>query len=59
MNLRLTLGGIEQVVYPNLGVVAYDGSFGVTTDEIVSISNKALVEAINNNKRNYSIFGEK
>ncbi len=59
VNLRLTVGGIEQVIYPNLGVVGYESSSEITVDEIVSIANKALVEAINNNRRNYAVYGEK
>ena len=58
VNLNLSIGGISQVVYPNLGIAKHEpwSSYGIS--EFVSMSNKALEEAIKNPKRNYAIFGE-
>ncbi|MFP4478199.1 MAG: diguanylate cyclase domain-containing protein [Candidatus Izemoplasmatales bacterium] len=57
INLKLNIGGIQQIIYPNLGVVKSDPWSKVNINDLVSLSNKALEEAISDNKNNYSIFG--
>lgn len=58
VNLQLSIGGINQMVYPNLGIVKREpwASYGVS--ELISLGNKALEEAIRNPKKNYAVFGE-
>ncbi|MDD5294208.1 MAG: diguanylate cyclase [Candidatus Izemoplasmatales bacterium] len=58
INLMLNIGGIQQVVYPNLGIVKHEPWSTYTLNELISLSNKALQEAIHNTKKNYSVFGE-
>jgi len=57
INLKLNIGGIQQIIYPNLGVVKSDPWSKMNINDLVSLSNKALEEAISDNKNNYSIFG--
>ena len=58
INLRLNIGGIQQVVYPNLGIVRHDPWSNYESNDLINLAEKALEEAIRNNKKNYSIFGE-
>lgn len=58
INLRLNIGGIQQVVYPNVGIVRHDPWANYDVNDFISLGHKALEEAIRNNKKNYSIFGE-
>ncbi len=58
INLRLNIGGIQQIVYPNVGIVKHDPWSNYEVNDFLSLGNKALEEAIRNNKKNYSIFGE-
>jgi len=58
INLTLSIGGIQQIVYPNLGIVKREPWDTYTITEIVGIANKSMGEAIRNPKKNYSIFGE-
>ncbi|MDD3478500.1 MAG: diguanylate cyclase [Candidatus Izemoplasmatales bacterium] len=58
VNLSLAIGGIQQVVYPNLGIIRNDPWSTHAVNELVSLANKALSEAITSVKRNYNIFGE-
>jgi GGDEF domain-containing protein len=58
VNLMINIGGIQQVVYPNLGIIKHEPWSTYTLNEYVSLANKALEEAIRNPKKNYSIFGE-
>lgn len=58
INLMINIGGIQQVVYPNLGVIKHEPWSTYSLNEYVSLANKALEEAIRNPKKNYSIFGE-
>jgi len=58
INLRLNIGGIQQIVYPNVGIVHHDPWSNYEVNDFLSLGNKALDEAIRNNKKNYSIFGE-
>jgi GGDEF domain-containing protein len=58
VNLMLNIGGIQQVVYPNLGIVKHEPWSTHTLNELISLGNKALNEAIHNQKKNYSVFGE-
>ncbi len=57
INVRINVGGIVNVVYPNIGIVKNDPWDNTDISEFISLSNKALEEAIRNNKQNYSIFG--
>jgi GGDEF domain-containing protein len=57
INVRINIGGIVQVVYPNIGIVKNDPWQTIEISEFISLSNKALEEAIRNSKQNYSIFG--
>lgn len=57
INVRINIGGILQIVYPNIGIIKNDPWENVDISEFISLSNKALEEAIRNNKQNYSIFG--
>ncbi|MDA3931606.1 MAG: diguanylate cyclase [Tenericutes bacterium] len=57
INLKLNIGGIQQIIYPNLGVMKSDPWSKVNINDLISLSNKALEEAISDNKNNYSIFG--
>jgi len=57
INVRINIGGIVQIVYPNIGVIKNDPWQNIDISEFISLSNKALEEAIRNNKQNYSIFG--
>jgi GGDEF domain-containing protein len=58
INLRLNIGGIQQIVYPNIGIIRHDPWLNYEINDFMALGNKALEEAIHNNKRNYSIFGE-
>lgn len=58
INLRLNIGGIQQIVYPNVGIVRHDPWSNYEVNDFISLGHKALEEAIRNNKKNYSIFGE-
>jgi GGDEF domain-containing protein len=57
INVRINVGGIVQIVYPNIGIIKNDPWQSIEITEFISLSNKALEEAIRNNKQNYSIFG--
>lgn len=57
INLKLSIGGIQQIIYPNLGIVKHDPWSKIDINDLISLSNKALEEAISDNKNNYSIFG--
>jgi GGDEF domain-containing protein len=57
INVRINIGGILQIVYPNIGIIKNDPWDNTDISEFISLSNKALEEAIRNNKQNYSIFG--
>lgn len=58
INLSMNIGGIQQVVYPNLGIIKKEPWSTYSVNEIVNFSNKALMEAIKSPKRNYSVFGD-
>ncbi len=58
VNLRITIGGIQQMVYPNIGVLKNDPWVNYEITDFISLANKTLDEAIHNDKHNYSIFGE-
>lgn len=58
VNLALNIGGIQQIIYPNLGIIKHDPWSTYSMNELFNLSNKALNEAITSIKRNYSIFGE-
>ncbi len=58
INLAINIGGIQQVVYPNLGVIKHEPWSSYSLNEFVNLASKALDEAIRNSKKNYSIFGE-
>ncbi len=57
INLKLSIGGIQQIIYPNLGIIKHDPWSKININDFISLSNKALEEAISDNKNNYSIFG--
>ena len=58
INLKLNIGGIQQLVYPNIGIVRCDPWSNYETNDLMVLAQKTLEEAIRNNKKNYSIFGE-
>lgn len=58
VNLQLSIGGIQQVVYPNLGIAKHEPWSAYGIPEFITMANKALEEALRNPKRNYAIFGE-
>lgn len=58
INLMINIGGIQQVVYPNLGIIKHEPWSTYSLTEFVGFANKALEEAIRNTKKNYSVFGE-
>jgi len=58
INLRLNIGGIQQVVYPNVGIIKNDPWSNYEIDDFISLGQKTLDEAIRNNKKNFSVFGE-
>ncbi|MBI9009960.1 MAG: PAS domain-containing protein [Tenericutes bacterium] len=58
INLRLNIGGIQQVVYPNVGVIKNDPWSSYEVNDFMSLAHKTLEEAIRNNKKNFSIYGE-
>jgi len=58
INLAINIGGIQQVVYPNLGVLKHEPWSTYSLNEFVGLASKSLDEAIRNPKKNYSIFGE-
>lgn len=58
INLKLNIGGIQQIVYPNVGIVRHDPWSNYDSNDFISLGHKSLEEAIRNNKKNYSIFGE-
>jgi PAS domain S-box-containing protein len=58
INLMINIGGIQQVVYPNLGIVKHEPWSTYSLNEFVGLANKSLDEAIRNPKKNYSVFGE-
>ena len=57
INVKINVGGIVQIVYPNIGIIKSDPWQTIEITEFISLGNKALEEAIRNNKQNYSIFG--
>lgn len=57
INVKINIGGIVQIVYPNIGIIKNDPWQTIEITEFISLGNKALEEAIRNNKQNYSIFG--
>ena len=59
INLKLSIGGIQQIIYPNVGIVKSDPWSHMNVNDLFSLSNKALEEAISDNKNNYAIFGGK
>ncbi|MFO7968867.1 MAG: diguanylate cyclase domain-containing protein [Bacillota bacterium] len=59
INLKLNIGGIQQIIYPNLGIIKNDPWSKTNITDFISLSNKALEEAISDDKNNYSIFGGK
>lgn len=58
VNLAVNIGGIQQVVYPNLGIIKHEPWSTYSLNEFVGLASKSLDEAIRNPKKNYSIFGE-
>lgn len=58
VNLMINIGGIQQVVYPNLGIIKHEPWSTHTLNEFVGLANKSLDEAVRNPKKNYSVFGE-
>ncbi len=58
VNLAINIGGIQQVVYPNLGIVKHEPWSTYSLNEFIGLATKAMDEAIRNPKKNYSIFGE-
>jgi GGDEF domain-containing protein len=58
VNLQLSIGGIQQVVYPNLGIAKHEPWSAYGISEFMSMANKALEEAVRNPKKNYAVFGE-
>lgn len=58
INLHLNIGGIKQVVYPNVGIVKNDPWTEYEVNDFITLSQKTLDEAIRNDKKNFSIFGE-
>ncbi|HKL47368.1 MAG TPA: diguanylate cyclase, partial [Candidatus Izemoplasmatales bacterium] len=50
INLKLSIGGIQQIIYPNLGVVRSDPWSHMGVNDLISLSSKALEEAISDNK---------
>ncbi len=58
INLMLNIGGIQQVVYPNVGIIKYDPWSDYEANDFINLGQKSLEEAIRNDKKNYSIFGE-
>ncbi len=58
INLRLTIGGIQQMVYPNVGILKNDPWVEYEIQDFIALANKTLDEAIRNEKHNFSIFGE-
>jgi PAS domain S-box-containing protein len=58
INLMINIGGIQQVVYPNLGIIKHEPWSTHSLTEFVGFANKSLEEAIRNPKKNYAVFGE-
>lgn len=58
INLMINIGGIQQVVYPNLGIIKHEPWSTYSLTEFVGFANKSLEEAIRNPKKNYAVFGE-
>lgn len=58
INLKLNIGGIQQVVYPNVGIIKNDPWSNYEVSDFQNLGQKTLEEAIRNNKKNFSIFGE-
>ena len=58
VNLMINIGGIQQVVYPNLGIIKHEPWSTHTLNEFVGFATKSLEEAVRNPKKNFSVFGE-
>ena len=58
VNLNLKVGGIEQVVYPNLGIMRFDAWSNYKADELMTLATKTMNEAIRNKKQNYAVYGK-
>jgi len=58
VNLQLSIGGIQQIVTPNLGIAKHEPWSAYGIPEFITMANKALEEALRHPKRNYAVFGE-
>ena len=57
-NTRMQISGIKDVVIPNFGVVNIQGNRPVDSLDLYKLATRLLDEAIESNRRSYSIFGE-
>ena len=57
-NIKINISGIKDVVRPKFGVVNISGVKTIDSLNITKLSIKLLEEAIETNRRNYSIFSE-
>ena len=57
-NYKIKIAGINDSVKVNFGVLDYSLVRQINSKDVVDITEKALEEAIDSKKKNYSIFGE-
>ena len=57
-NTRIQISGIKDVIVPNFGVVNIQGNKPVDSLDLYKLATRLLDEAVESNRRSYSIFGE-
>ncbi len=57
-NIKMSVSGIKDVVRPKFGIVNVTGVKSVDSLNLYKLGIRLLEEAIESNRRNYSIFGE-
>ena len=57
-NTKIQISGIKDVITPNFGIVNVQGNKPVDSLDLYKLATRLLDEAVESNRRSYSIFGE-
>ena len=57
-NYKIKIAGINDLIKVNFGVLDYSLVRQINSKDVVDLTEKALEDAIDSKKKNYSIFGE-